>query len=378
LAWLDSLNEPIPRQLNIYQEFIAYILKPGTTKYEFIVDFLITKANKSGRLGKARKTTLANLRFSFSYLSYIEPLDEEIAKLMTALNSHKGEPLLAGAVGKIALSKLLQTGRLFWETPENPPLKAGANRDLRFNWRQQDTGNYQLTVAIEPEAMLILTDPPHYLDTVLGVIGGFSTSTPPADQLSKILSIPLIPADYADEFSFKLTVEHPNLHLPAPKKVELADLDGLAPIPRLVLYGQQLNAQNYVHFMAVSFNYGDYTLPAAPTEDYSIVKTDQGFVRIKRAMEIERQAINYLSELGFTVAPVEKTDLKQLVFFSGARITIDSALRWRDFIQDTVPELEQAGWMIKIADSFKLNFQTAQNWNAEIGESQNDWFAMRF
>jgi hypothetical protein len=87
LAWLDSLNKPALQQHNIYQEFIAYILKPGNTKYEFTVDFLITKANKSGRLSKGRKTTLSNLRYSYSYLSYIQPLDEEIAKLMTVLNT---------------------------------------------------------------------------------------------------------------------------------------------------------------------------------------------------------------------------------------------------------------------------------------------------
>ncbi len=59
---------------------------------------------------------------------------------MSALNTYKGEPLLAGDIGYIALSKLLQTGRLFWENAENPPLKAGANRDLRFDWRQQNKG----------------------------------------------------------------------------------------------------------------------------------------------------------------------------------------------------------------------------------------------
>ena len=253
LAWLDSLNEPAPQQRNIYQEFIAYILKPGNTKYEFTVDFLITKANKSGRLGKARKTTLANLRYSYSYLSYIQPLDEEIAKLMTALNTYKGEPLLAGAVGYIALSKLLQTGRLFWENAENPPLKAGANRDLRFDWRQQDMGNYQLSVEIEPAAMLLLTDPPQYLDTVQGTLGAFNTPTPTADQLNKILSVPLIPAEYADEFSFKLTVEHPNLHLPAPKKVELTDLDELVAYPQIIVIRSAIGCSALCSFYGREF-----------------------------------------------------------------------------------------------------------------------------
>ena len=130
--------------------------------------------------------------------------------------------------------------------------------------------------------------------------------------------------------------------------------------------------------MAVSFNYGDWTLSAGTSEDYSVVKTDQGFVRIKRAIEIERQAINYLAGLGFSVAPAEKTDQQELVLFSEAKTLIDSASRWRDFIQNTLPELEREGWIIEIADSFKLNFQTAQNWDAEISESQNDWFEMHF
>jgi SNF2 family DNA or RNA helicase len=378
LAWLDSLNEPEPLQRNVYQEFIAYIIKPGNTSHKFTVDFLIIKANKSGSQGKARKTTFGNIRYSYSFLSYIQPLDEEIAKIMTALNTDKGEPLLTGAIGCIALSKLLQTGRLFWENAENPPLKAGAKRDLHFNWLQEDRGNYQLAVEIKPAAMLLLTDPPHYLDPAEGTIGAFNAPSPSADQLNKILSIPLIPAEYADEFSFKLTVEHPGLQLPAPKKIELTDLDELLPTPGLLLYGQQLDAQHTVHFMAVSFNYGAWTLSAANSEDHSIVKTDQGFLRIKRAMEIEHQAINYLAELGFTVAPAKKTDLQELVLFSEARSISDSVSRWRDFIQHTLPELEQEGWLIEIADSFKLNFITAQNWNAEISESQNDWFEMHF
>jgi SNF2 family DNA or RNA helicase len=287
--------------------------------------------------------------------------------------------LLSAAVGYIALSKLLQTGRLFWENTDNPPLKAGVNRDLRFDWRQQqNSGNYKLSFEIEPAAMLLLTDPPLYLDTVQGTLGAFNTPTPTAGQLTKILSAPLIPAEYADEFSFKLTVEHPDLFLPAPKKVELTDLDELAPIPRLLLYGQQVDGQHYVHFMTMNFNYGGWTLSAAHFENYSIVKTDQGLVRIKRAIEIERQAIDYITELGFSAPPAEKHSPQDLVLFSEARTIIESASRWRDFIQNTLPELEQEGWIIEIADTFKLNFQTAQNWGAEISESENDWFEMHF
>ncbi len=378
LDWLDSLNEQDLQQHDKYRDFIAYILKPANTKYELTVDFLITKEKKSGGLGKGRKTTLSNLRYSYSYLNYVQAQDEEITKLMTALNTYQGEPIIAGAIGCLALSKLLQTGRLFWQDGEKPPLTKGNNRDLRFEWRQQDDGDYQLTIAIEPAAVLLLTDPPQYLDTALGTIGAFNAPVPAAGQLKKILTAPRIPAEYADEFSLKLTAEHPGLHLPAPKKVELTDLDELTPTPGLLLYGQQLDDQRYIHYMSVCFNYGEWTLSAVPVEDYSIIKSGQGLLRIKRALEIESEAINYLADLGFTVAPTEKNNPQGLILFSEAGTLIDSVSRWRDFIQNTLPELEQKGWIIEIADSFKLNFQTAQNWDAEISENQNDWFEMRF
>ncbi len=379
LDWLDSFSAQAP-QYDTHQEFIVYILKPGSTKHDFTVDFLITKEKKSGGLGKGRKTTLNNLRYSYNYTSYIQPQDEEIAKLLSALNSsHQGEPLLAGDIGYIALSKLLQTGRLFWQDTENPPLKTGTNRDLRFDWQQPNHGGYKLTVAIEPAAVLLLTDPPQYLDTALGAIGGFNPPSLTADQLRKILSAPVIPPDYADEFSFRLTVEHPDLHLPAPKKVELTELDELAPAPKLLLFGRQVNPLRYTHFMAVAFVYGDWTISALPPEQYSVVKTDQGLLRIKRDLEIERIAIARLEEMGFAVASSADTGSKELVMFSPTeKSTMDSAARWGDFLQHTLFELEQEGWVIDIDDSFLLNFQTAQNWDAEISESQNDWFEMRF
>lgn len=377
--WLDSLNEQMPRH-NAHHDFIVYILKPGKTKHEFIFEFVITKEKKSGDLSKGRKTTLNNLRYSYNYLNYIQPQDEEIAKLLSAFNtSYIGEPVLAGATGYVTLTKLLQTGRLYWQDLEKPPLKTGAKRDLRFNWQQSDQSDYQLNVEIEPPAIFLLTDPPQYLDTNLGMAGGFNTTGLTANQLKKILSAPLIPAQYADEFSQRLTIEHTALPLPAPKEVHLTELNDLIPIPKISLFGKQTGTQPYLHFMKVSFNYGEWTVSAFNIEEYSILKTDQGLVRIKRTSEAELKAINRLTDQGFASVPPEETGIQELVLFSpNEKNKMDSAARWGNFIQHILPELEQEGWIISIEDSFRLNFQSAQNWEAEISETQNDWFEMRF
>ncbi|MEE7626292.1 SNF2-related protein [Methylobacter sp. Wu8] len=379
LDWLDSLHQQTPWQHDASQEFIAYILIPGNAKHEFTVDFLITKAKKTGGLNKGRKTTLNNLRYSYSYLNYVQPGDQEIAKLLTALNpAFKDEPLIAGATGYLALSKLLQTGRLFWQNVERAPLTKGTDRDLKFNWRTADNGDFQLAVEIDPPAFLLLTEPPQYLDGALGVIGALQTHNLSAEQLKHILAAPRIPAEYADEFSQRLIIEHPSLPLPAPKKVELIEADELTPTPRLLLFGHQSTPQQYIHFMAVGFVYGEWTISAIPPEDYSAVKTERGLVRIKRDIETEQSAIHRLIELGFAPAPSIETGVQELLLYSPAKTVMDSAARWGDFLQNTLLELEQEGWIIDIDESFLLNFQTAQNWDAQISESQQDWFEMRF
>ncbi|TAK63473.1 SNF2-related protein [Methylobacter sp.] len=379
LDWLDSLYTQAPGQHDVHQDFIAYILKPGNAKHEFTIELLITKAKKTGGLAKGRRTTLNNLRYSYSYLNYVQPEDQEIAKLLTVLNpAFKDEPLIAGATGYLALSKLLKTGRLFWQDVEQAALTRGTGRDLKFNWRTAPNGDYQLVVEIDPPAILLLTDPPQYLDAALGLVGVIDTHNLSIDQLKNILAAPLIPTEYADEFSQRLIIEHPSLPLPAPKKVELIETDQLTPTPKLLLFGHQSTPQQYIHFMAVSFNYGEWTISAIPPEDYSVVKTEQGLLRIKRDIETEQLAVHRLTDLGFAPAPSIETGVQELLLFSPAKTVMDSATRWGDFLQNVLLDLEQDGWIIDIDDSFLLNFQTAQNWDAQISESQQDWFEMSF
>ena len=378
LDWLNHLDEPASGQKPA-QEFVAYILKPGRNKYEFSMDFQITKEKKTGGLGKGRKTTLSNLRYGYSYASYMQPQDEEIVKLLSALNSsYNGQPLLDGAAGYLALLKLRQSGRLFWQDFEqNPPLKDGAQRDLLFGWEQRN-GDFKLLPAIEPAAFLILTDPPLYLDEDRETLGEINSHNLTASQLKKLLSAPIIPAEYAEEFSQRLMIEHPNLPLPTPKKVKLTEADNLTPTPKLVLFGSQVDSQQYDHFIALSFAYGDWTLSARSLEENSVIKTGEGLIRIKRDVEFERQAVTRLMDQGFISTATEQPGSPELLLISPANSLMESPARWNDFLKNTVPELEQEGWIIEEKDSFLLEFQSAQNWDAEISESQQDWFEMRF
>ena len=377
MQWLANLTEA-PRTLTNTDEFIAYLLKPNKKPRELTVEFLITREKKTGGLLKGRKTTLNNLRYSYSYLSYMTQQDGEIAKLLSALNSTSGNPNLVGSTGYIALTKMLETGRLFWLNGDNPALTHGLDRNLNFTWQQLDNGNFALQLGLETHCQLILTTPPVYVDSLSSTIGHFNPPCPTVTQLEKLLNAPEVPANLADEFSQRLTMEHPQLPLPPPKKINIREISDLRPIPRLWLFGKQIIKNSYVHFMAVNFYYGEHLLSALTPQDYGIIKTDQEILRIQRDTKTEGSAISTLHQLGFTATQPDIPSLTELVLLSQAHTILESATRWGLFLHDIVPELKNQGWQIEIDDSFLLNFQTAHDWSADITESQSDWFEMHF
>lgn len=384
LDWLNSLDEPATEMPDPEKEFIAYILTPSPVQNEFSFDFVITKEKKTGGFTKGRKTTLENLRYSFAYhfsynhAKYIRSQDQGIIKLLYSLDTSAGKPLLTGAAGHLVLMKLLQTGRLFWQDLERQPLKPGPPRNLRFDWQQSGGTDYHLTVTTDPNGTVLLTDPPQYLDSALGLIGTINDSGLGVKRLKKVLSIPPVPIKVADEFSMRLTVEHPDLPLPAPKQVELTELDNLTPIPRLVLSGGHYE-HRYLHFIAVRFDYDGFTLTAKNPDRHSVIKSDRGLFKIKRDNDEECKSIQRLSAMGFiALADIKPDEQDLLLYYPSQKLAGDSATHWDEFLQNTVPVLEQEGWVIETADSFKLNFQTSQTWNAEISETGNDWFEMRF
>lgn len=377
LDWLSSLDTP-PAQRDSHQEFIAYILNQSKKPHEFTVDLVVTKEKKSGGLNKGRKLSLQTIGYAYYARNYLQPQDDEIIKLLSALDTTYGDAaILAGTLGSLVLEKLLPTKRLFWQDGTRAALISGGVRDLHFNWQQSSSGDYQLSIDVEPKALLMLIDPPQYLDTKTGMIGAINLPNLTAEQLKKYLSAPTVPAAYADEFSKRLTINHVDCPLPAPKKIALTDVSDLIPTPRIRLFGKQINT-HYVHFIAVSFYYGQWELSAKNPETYRVIQTEQGLLRIHRDSEIEKNTIGHLNDWGFNVPSFDVSDEQELLLTSSATTTLESASHWHGFLQSGIPDLEQDGWIIDSEDSFKLAFQTAQGWDAEISSSQNDWFEMSF
>jgi SNF2-related domain/Helicase conserved C-terminal domain/SWIM zinc finger len=376
LDWLDGFKEEVVIQHDKAEEFIAYVLKPVGVLQDLTVDFYITKAKKTGGYAKGRKTTLSNLRYSYAYTSYIHTVDGEIAKLLAILTSSSGQPLISGAGGYLTVTKMLSSGRLFWLDIEKGPLIPGKSRNLHYVWQQLDNGDYKLDVQMESDTVFLCTDPPQFIDPSASVLGAIDNNKLTGGQLKKLLNAPVIPAEQAEEFSYKLAIQYPDLHLPAPKELALIEVNDELPGPHLLLIGE-LQGREYGHFMSLKFNYGNAAIPAFPEEVFSVFKSDQGLLRVKRNPEQESDAVNRLAEIGFL--PADNFGSQPTGLFSpNVSGGMENAALWGYFLEFVRPELEQAGWHIEVDPSFLLTFQTADNWRAEINEGRNDWFEMNF
>jgi len=332
-AWLDGLstqkNIPQPDQ-----DFLAYFLLPGKNAYEFLVELAITKLGKRGRLNKGRKTNLSNLRFSHSYFGYLRPEDKAITRLLETLETQAGLPLVKGDVGHLALTKMLKSQRLFWLDGDRGCLREGDRLSLAFSWRHLD-GHYLLNPDLPGHCQLIPTDPPHSVDTEAGLLGSIALGRVDSEQLEKILTIPLIPENLADQFGLRLVIEHPSLPLPPPKPIHLVELEGLAPTPVLHLFGQRQGG-HYLHFLGLSFQYGLFRVNGGQTEHHTIIDDQHLLTRIHRDPLAETHALAHLHACGVTPSSLFNPEpylLLQLAHDSA----IESATSWHHFLQPTAP-----------------------------------------
>ena len=380
LDWLTELDSTPP--VSDSQEHLIYLIRPQDQSDELTVDIIVTKPKKSGGFNKGRKLSLFNLSFNRHTLDCFQEEDEEIFKLLCGLEAHlqssqnrlNNPPSLTGLLGFYALQKLLHSNRLYWLEATPHALTQGEARKLSFSWQKSAQNQYSLNIDVQPEALLIMTDPPCYLDIKQGCIGEFSNSLT-LKQLKAYQAAPTVPEAFADEFSMQLVTKHSDSVLPPPKPITITELKNLSPTPKLRLFGRHTPNQPYQHLMALNFLYAQWLCPAKKSEQSSVVKTEQGLFRLYRDLTAEQQAIHTLKAANFQII---EDDSAELLLISNAEYQWEAANHWNDFLQNNVPQLKQNHWKIELHDSFKLNFQYADAWQAEISDVKNDWFEMRF
>jgi len=379
LNWLDSLNENTQDKLDAHRDFVVYVLNFDEKKRQLKVSLFKTREKKHGGLTKGHAIYLETILDTYGY-SYrrsnlqILPVDEEIAIMLTAGESRYYETsiVLHGELGGLTLHKILETGRVFWTSHQLEPLIFAPERKLQFKWRKTRKQTFQLQLKAENNALIIPLEPPFYIDTTEHLAGFLDTQGLSGSQLNKLLAIPPVPEGVAKKFSQRLIVEHPELRIPPPVDIQFQDLKGAEFKPHIILRGDaELNA----HFIELKFDYDGITVQSTKPEPVTTVQTESGFIRVFRDNEREMAAVGRLLHAGFKLGEMTQ----RLCFFNASDSSLlEKAQCWSSFLEKTIPELEQAGWIIEEDDSFKLDFQTIQDFDAEIEQTDHDWFQMSF
>lgn len=418
---------------------LLYILRPWPER--ITVELRLVRPLRSGTgLSKGRVIGLANLVQDARRGDYLRPGDAEIIDLLHTLTG-RGWPLmpdLSGSIGHLALTRMLETGRCYWEQHNDGPLQPGPARQLLIHWREHADAAIALELATEPPATLILTEPPMYADAAAQAVGPLLTSGLTAAQLSELQHAPRLRRPQAQAVSRLLLREFPSLPLPTPTDVALTEITDCTPVPCLTLtsepqVGKPLGAarnkaprtntprgsrgraavpapSRRLHLLLLEFDYAGQRLPPAPTAARAVLEDGERLLRIHRDQASEQAACERLRAAGLVPAPhAGRTDPGARAASAGpgpapgdtdpdrtsadsapgsmARLVpagsdlIEQASRWSDLLRNLLPQLAADGWRIDTAPAFRLRFDEADlaaSIEEDLETEGNDWFGLRF
>ncbi len=380
LNWLDNMaatyEEVNPN--NETGEIIAYLLNTSSyPKNTLEVRLVATKPLKKGGLNKGKAIQPYTVSYGYSNIAETAlPIDHEICKSLEIISHASASSALQfeGELGFITLSKIINTGRCFWQSTQSPLISLDEERPLKLHWEETQNNQTSLKLSIEPTGELLLTTPFLYFDEAHHTIGLVSNAPYTLEQIKTLQQTPSIPLELVDEFSRKLVTALPNLTLPPPSKVEFITIENEAPQPVLTLLGHMDSSGRHTHLMRLRFAYQTHELSFHPQTEWQTLETDSALFRIQRDLPAEDHAIERLIKLGFDPLNNEAGDI---AFASYNKVLSEAVKRWQFFLDDTVPMLKEQGWNIEIDESFQLKFHQAQEWDVEI-EGNSDWFDLRF
>lgn len=378
-TWLDeftSTTEHNPASVS-GKDFLVYLLKPSEHTGKLKVGFLITRRLKKGGLGKGRITNLYNIADNYIQANYMQAVDTEIAKLLVAGTSYSWHAIeLQGVLGHLALNRMIESGRCYWLDTAGAPLQFGTERELNKQWLQDEQGKSRLSIQVDPEAMLLLTEPALYLDPTTGTVGSLRNAPYTAAQLEQLQNAPPVPAQLMSRFSQRVVQTVTEQLLPPPEAVDIEEISGEEPTPHLLLSGSEIDA-DVQHIIRLRFGYGEHVIPALPKAELHSLTIAERMVRIQRDLAKELQASEQLKALGFE--PIRELHQQDLLYQPGsAQAAMHGAQCWSDFVTHSIPQLQAQGWQVEYAPSFAMQFHQAGPWQADIEEQGNDWFGLRF
>lgn len=319
---------------------------------------------------------------------------------------------IESAVFSDLLLECLATGRLILKQTESihdrsifyTPVELGDERTLIPSW-ESIAGNALKPIAlVDPKVdEIIPSSPKNYIDRSQNCIGKLKQTHSDAFLQQWRLG-PSIPQDELDnvqqlieKFGHVTSSEMPNkparlgkpkLSTAIPQLPKQNILTDLTPTPQLDIARTDASSpaillQNSpvsnVLIGSLSFNYGDYSIPAEPFADTFLVSTANDITTIHRDKNLERKLLSQL-EYAPALKLSEAFDKKLVnepyndsVLFSESDSS--NTHQWVAYISSEVPKLESTGWTVNIGklDYTLLDYDRFFEVMSQ-NELKNEWF----
>ncbi len=303
------------------------------------------------------------------------------------------------------LQEVVATGRARALDIRGPALAWAPSRQVSLAWEATETGDQRIVAREDAtgDALDLLPFPePVYLDAAAGEIGFAETGLPPMTA-ARLASAPPIPAEAAEPVAE--AIRELNAAIPSPRLVQVEERVGVAPEPRLTLFGherkQRMPSRYWFREPAepatriypcgrISIAYAGAEEVHRPGEGPDIRMVENGgVVVIRRDLARETQFAGNLETIAepyeglhpdlieFGGTPPKPVREAHVVFppIVPEECHIDAlALA---FTAEAVPELRAEGWQVDIDPSWPFRiYDGPVNYSAGFEASGTEWFSL--
>ncbi len=368
------------------ERLIYVLLSDPKDDWGLSVQLRVVKPLKRGTgLSKGRVVSLYNLFYGYSRPAYLTATDHQILGMVnaTARTQWTDTADLSGPTGGLAVQRMIETGRCYWRTNDGAPLRPGEERRLETRWQEGPDGDLRLLFEVAPKALILLMEPPLYLDPEARAAGPLETGGLSAPQLRELVAAPRLSVGQADTLSRTLVLEFPELALPPPVEIPCSEISAVAPVPLLTLLAQGLDGaadSPEAHLLRLDYDYGGHPVHGLPALPVAVVEGADAILRIHRDLQAESAALDILAAMGFVPMDARGTAPRPHRLVPKGTNPIEQAGHWSALLREGLQQLSAAGWRVETDSSFRLRFEEA-DWDLELEDEEaggNDWFGLRF
>lgn len=386
--WLAGMQRALEQKAKPSPECLVYMLNESALPAQGLC-LQLFKTRELQKGGYSRPKPYTN--YGYIRLAEERPVfvrDNDVPVLL-AIRAHDGEyrnfytpneVLLKGPSGYAVLMAAIATGRCYWQSMENSPLRVAEKYRTSIVWKEQKSGLGTALAEWPTDWLLMTTSPPLALDNQQHCVHPVETGLP--EQLAEmVLAAPVLPAPAWSVLWPTMREIFGQAALPLPPQVRAPqEINDLVPVPCLHFFCAPMLQRGKKKMMPMArlrARYGAYEVLPQKQDGYLSVTSGDNNLLIHRNPSLEarwRQEVLPMQTLSVLLGWQAPSDER------GQDYGLRAESEWPDFMQNTVVRLVNRGWQVSFADDFPWRIQVldAATWHGDLSDSadRNGWFSL--